>query len=131
VDLVQVDPVGAQPPQRLLDLAHDPTARGAAAVGILAHRSPHLGREHDVIAPAARQCLADDDLGLALRVDVGGVDEVDPRVQRAMNDPDAFVVVLVAPVAEHHRAEAQLADRDAGASQKAMLHGLLLSERPR
>jgi hypothetical protein len=26
VDLVQVDPVGAQPPQRVLDLAHDPAA---------------------------------------------------------------------------------------------------------
>jgi hypothetical protein len=26
VDLVQVDPVGAQPPQRVLNLAHDPPA---------------------------------------------------------------------------------------------------------
>jgi hypothetical protein len=43
-----------------------------------------------------------------VRVDVGGVDEVDPGVERAVDDADALVVVFVAPVAEHHRAEAEL-----------------------
>ena len=41
----------------------------------------YLRGEHDVVAPAARQRLADDDLRLALRVDVGGVDEVDAGIQ--------------------------------------------------
>jgi hypothetical protein len=52
-----------------------------------------LGREHDVVALAAGQRLADDLLRLAARIDVGGVDEVDARVQRAVDDPDAVVVV--------------------------------------
>lgn len=75
VDLVKVDPVGAQPPQRILDLADDPAARIAVLAGILAHRLlVHLAREHDVVAPAAGQRLAHDDLGFATGVDVGGVD---------------------------------------------------------
>jgi hypothetical protein len=82
-----------------------------------------LAGQDDVVALAAGQRLADDHLGLTGRVDVGGVDEVDPGVQRAVDDADALVVVLGAPVAEHHRAEAQLADRDAGASQDVLLHG--------
>ena len=49
-------------------------------VRIVAHRVVHLTGEHDVVAPAL-ECLADDLLGFALGVHVGGVDEVDPRVQ--------------------------------------------------
>jgi hypothetical protein len=130
VDLVQVDPVGVQPPQRVLDLADDPAPRVALLVGVLAHGAMDLGGEDDVVAPAAGQRLADDLLGLALGVDVGGVDEVDPGVQGPVDDPDALVVVGVAPVAEHHRAEAELADRDTGASERAMLRGLLLAGGP-
>jgi hypothetical protein len=85
----------------------------------------HLGGEHHVLA-AALEGLADDLLGLAGGVDVGGVDEVDPGVERGVDDADRLVVVGLTPGAEHHRAEAQLADRDAGASQWAVLHRLLL-----
>ena len=53
VDLVEVDPVGAEPPQRVLDLPDDPAARVAAAVGVVAHRHVDLGREDDVVAAAA------------------------------------------------------------------------------
>ena len=106
VDLVEVDVVGAQAAQAVLDLADDPAARVAAHVRVVAHRRVDLGGQHHVVAPAGQR-LADDLLGLAGRVDVGGVDEVDPRVERAVDDPDRVVVVGVAPVAEHHRAEAQ------------------------
>jgi hypothetical protein len=75
VDLVDVDPVGVQAPQRVLDL----------------------------LASGARR---PDDLGLALGVDVGGVDDVDPGVYGTVDDADRLVVVGVAPGAEHHRAEA-------------------------
>ena len=121
VHLVEVDPVGAQPAQRVLDRAHDPAAGVAAAVRVLAHRVVELGGEHDVVA-AAREGLADDLLGLPGAVDVGGVDEVDAGVERRVDDPDRLVVVRVAPRPEHHGAEAELADRDAGASQRALLH---------
>ena len=122
VDLVQVDPVGAEPPQRVLHRADDPAAGAALPVGIVAHRAVELGGEDHVVPPAAGERLADDLLGLALPVDVGGVDEVDPGVQRGVDDPDRLVVIGVAPRAEHHRAEAELAHRDTGASKFALLH---------
>ena len=58
VDLVQVDVIGVEPPQRVLDLARDPQARVAALVRP-AHWEVHLRREHDVVA-AAFECLSDD-----------------------------------------------------------------------
>ena len=129
MDLVEVDPVGSQPPQRILHRADDPAARVALPVGVLAHRVVELGGEDHVVAAAAGERLADDLLGLALPVDIGGVDEVDPGVQRGMDDPNRLVVIRVAPRAEHHRAEAELAHRDASAAEVAMLHSLLLSSR--
>ena len=123
VDLVEVDPVGAQSPQRVLDRADDPAARVALLVGVLAHRVVELGGEDDVVAAAAGERLADDLLGLAVPVDVGGVDEVDAGVERRVDDPDRVVVVGVAPGAEHHRAEAELADRDACVPELTVFHG--------
>jgi hypothetical protein len=119
--LVEVDPVGAQAPQRVLDLGDDPAARDAAAVGIVTHRPPELRGQHDVVAPPL-QGLADDLLGFAGGVDVRGVDEVDPGVERAVNDAGRVVVVGVAPGPEHHRAEAELRDLDACASEWAVFH---------
>jgi hypothetical protein len=81
--------------------------RATAAVRIVAHRHEELRGQHDVIA-AAGQGFADDLFGLAGGVDVGGVDEVDPGIQRGVDDADRVVVVGVAPGAEHHRAEAEL-----------------------
>ncbi len=66
-------------------------------VGVVAHRAVHLGREDDLVAPAVREGLADDLLRLAPGVDIGGVDEVDPGVEGAVDDRDAVVVVGVAP----------------------------------
>src|SRR4051812_49461113 len=91
---------------------------------------PALGGEDDVVPPSAGQRLADDLLGLALRVDVGGVDEVDAGVESGVDDPDRVVVVVIAPLAEHHRAEAERADLDAGATERAHLHALSLPLRP-
>ena len=64
VDLVEVDVVGLQAAQRVLDRAHDPAPRVAPLVGVVAHRAADLGGEHDVVA-AALERLADDLLGLA------------------------------------------------------------------
>jgi hypothetical protein len=107
VDLVEVDVVGAEPAQRVLDLGDDPAPRDPAPVRILTHRAEHLGGEHDVVATAFER-LADDLLGLTGGVDVGGVDEVDAGVEGAVDDADRVVVIGIAPGAEHHRAEAEL-----------------------
>jgi hypothetical protein len=67
----------------VLDLADDPPARAALLVGVVvAHRAVELGGEDEVVAAATVERLADDFLALAARVDVGGVDEVDPGVER-------------------------------------------------
>jgi len=67
--------------------------------------------------------LAGDDLALARRVDVGGVDEVDARIEGAVDDADGVVVVGVAPAAQHHVAEAQGADGHACPAEGAIAHG--------
>src|SRR5205823_6930542 len=59
VHLVQVDVVGLQAAQAVLDLADDPAPRVAAHVRVLAHRAVRLRGQHDVVPPTA-QGLADD-----------------------------------------------------------------------
>src|SRR4029077_4453607 len=49
-----------------------------------------------------------------------GVDEVDPGVERPVDDRDRLVVVRVAPGAEHHRPEAQGADPHPGRAERAV-----------
>ncbi len=121
VHLVEVDPVRVQAAEARLDLLHDPAARVAAPVRALAHPAVELRREHDLVAPP-RERLPDDLLVLAGRVDVRRVDDVDPGVQCCVDDPDALGVVGVPPRAEHHRAEAQLADLDPGSTELPVLH---------
>ncbi|MDF2811349.1 MAG: hypothetical protein K0S56_2380 [Microvirga sp.] len=102
--LVQIDVIGAEPSQRILDRAGDPASRVPLHVGILAHRPMQLRGQHNAVA-ASLQSLADNLLGLACAVTVGGVDEVDPRVQGFVDDADGLVVVGVAHLAEHHGAK--------------------------
>ena len=66
--------------------------------------------------------FADDLLGLTLGVDVGGVDEVDARIERGMDHGDRLVMVGVTHRAEHHRSERDVADRYAGATKYALFH---------
>ena len=120
LDLVEVDVVGLQAAQRVLDRGHDPAPRRALLIGIVTHRAAHLGREDDAVA-APLQSLADDHLGVA--VGVGGVDEVDPGVQRLVDDAGRVVRVGVADGRrEHQGAERVGADLDAGPAEGAVLH---------
>ena len=123
VDLVEVDVVGLQAAQRVLDLGHDPAPGVAPLVGVIAHRACTLGRQDDVVA-ASLERLAHDLFGLAAGVRVGGVDEVDPGVQRLVDDADRVVVVGVADGPEHHRAERVGTDLDAGPAEGAVLHAV-------
>src|SRR5690606_17615894 len=95
VHLVEVDVVGAQAPQAVLAGPHDPAPRVAGPVGVGPHGPVELGGDHQVVAPAG-DGLAQDLLGLAGRVDVGGVDEVDAGVEGGVDDGDRVVVVAVA-----------------------------------
>ena len=89
-------------------------------VGIVAYRAAELGREDDAVA-APLEGFPHNHFGLA--VHVGGVDEVDPRVQRLVDDADRVVVVGVADVrAERQCAERVGADLDTGPAEGAVLH---------
>jgi hypothetical protein len=125
VDLVQVDVIGAQAAQAVLARADDPAPRVSLLVDVVAHPAVHLGGEHHPI-PAAGQGLADDLLRLAGRVHVGGVDEVDPGVQRPLDDPGRLVMIRIAPGPEHHRAQAKRADLHASGAEHTHLHGSTL-----
>jgi hypothetical protein len=81
-----------------------------------------LGGKHDIVAAPTGERLAHDLLRLAARVHVGCVDEVDARIERAVDDPDRLVVVALAPRPEHHRAEAERAHVHAGVREGAQLH---------
>ena len=115
VHLIQVDPVGLQPPQTVLDLTDDPAPRVAALVRVTAFTRPHthltvdLGGQDDVVAPSAGQRLTNDRLRFALGVDVSCVDEVDAGIQRSMDDLDRNIMIGLTPGAEHHGAETERA----------------------
>ena len=66
VDLVQVDVIGAQPPQAPFDGPADPPPRVAPLVRVRSHPTVELGGQHDVV-PSSLQGLADDLLALAVR----------------------------------------------------------------
>ena len=98
VYLVEVDVVGPQPPQAVLALGHDPPPRAALGVGIVAHRSEDLGGQDHPGAVHLGQGLPHDDLRLARRVHVGGVDEIDAGIEGPVDDPGRIGVIGVAPL---------------------------------
>ena len=94
MDLVQVDVIGAEAAQAVLDLPHDPDARVPLVVASRTHPAVHLRGEDHLVAPALQRA-ADDLLGLAVGVHVGRVHEVDAAVDRRVDGGDAVVDVGV------------------------------------
>jgi hypothetical protein len=81
VDLVQVDVVGAQSPQRGVDGVEDMAPGESAVVRPLTHREADLGGQHVVLSPAEHlpQQTPGDLFAHPHRVHVGGVEERDAR----------------------------------------------------
>ena len=115
----------------MIDLRPEPPPFGIAGVEVAAE----LRRDDEAIAPGgmAAEVVADDLLGVALRVEVRGVDEVAAELDEAIDDLlrllDAGAPAQV--FAEGHRAEAERADAEAGAAERDVVverHGRLQSE---
>ena len=123
--LIKIDVVRLQATQRILDLLHDPLPRTATMIGPVVHRHEELRRQHDIVATPL-QGLTDDLLRHTAGIHVGGVDEVDPGIEGAVNDADGVGAVVVAPRPEHHRAQAQRAHRYPGPAQQSVFHVVLL-----
>ena len=113
---VEVDVVGAQAAQAGLARLDQVLARESNVMRRGAHAHEGLGRQDEVVAPA-HQRLAEDLLGGAERIDVGGVERRHARLAADVEDArrvgDAQVAHLAEtiPSADGHRAEAE--DRDA------------------
>ena len=133
MNLVEVDTVGLQPLERLVDGIEDVGAnelRGpATAEPLIGGASDHLGGEDDVVAVAARlHPVADDLLGAALRlrlrrdgIEFGRVEEVDAARKGQVHLLVAFLLgVLLAP---RHGSEADFRDRKVRPAKAAVFHG--------
>ncbi len=95
VQLIQVDPVGVEPAKAFLDGNADPSAR-SAAVPHAPRRMAELGGDHGLLAPSLER-RAEHLLALSAAVDVGGVEEGDPLLERRVHDARRARCVDAAP----------------------------------
>lgn len=85
MDLVEIDIVGAEAAQAVVDLGKDRGAGKTLAVWAGAHATEHLGCQHDLLA--GRQFLKQDAGDLfagALCVDIGRIEEIDAGIPCAL-----------------------------------------------
>ena len=105
-------------PSRWSDASHalrtySGRAVDAEAIPALVADVAELGGEHDLVAPAPDR-LADELLVRERAVHVGGVEEVDAEVERAVDGRDGLGVVAAAVELGHaHAAEAEGGDGEA------------------
>jgi hypothetical protein len=129
VDVVDVDVVGAQPPQRRVGLFEDGLAGQAAAARAVVHLPADLGGEHDVLAAGESGDRPPDELlrGASL-VDVRGVPERDAQLDGLPEERGRGILVqrpLVhtsGGVAVAHAAQPDPTHLQAGAAQPGVLH---------
>src|SRR5258706_5949086 len=120
--LVQVDPIDSQPPGAGARLRRD------------LNRKPDrekLGGEEHLVATTANR-LTDDALGLPERIDLSGIDQRHPKVQRAMHDLYRLAARVLRPVSPLAGAELPGAEPDrrhSGAADLDVLQESPLSRR--
>ncbi len=128
MDLVEVDVVEPEPLERRIDRRQHVLA-GETSTVLARHRAPVHLRRDDVLLAHAEELLqqpAGDDLALTAVVDVGGVEERDPTLDRPPDDRVGGGLVerpgaaLVEPVAHH--AEADARDTKPGRAEVHDLH---------
>ena len=99
-------------------------ARGEAAVAV-GHREEELGGEDVGIARAAGERLAEEGLGGAAAVDVGGVDEVDADLEGAI-EAGARGLRLDADAVGQPRPERDFGDLEIAGAELPVSHVILL-----
>ena len=119
VQIIDVDIVGAEPLQAFVGGLQHPAPRQAAPVGIVAHGIGELGGEHPVL-PVVGDGAADHVFRIAVRIGIGGIDEVDAGLARLGDDPRRGR--LVGRSAEHHGAEADRRNFQAAAAELTIFH---------
>ena len=122
VRLVEVHVVHAQPLQALVHRVEDVLAREPGPERTVPHAPHHLGRDHDLLARQSGECLAEQRLGPAAHVDVGGVEQVDAELEGAAHDANRLGVLGVA-AERGPRTERDLRDLETAVSERAVVHG--------
>ena len=94
MDLVEVDVVGLQAAEALVEFVEDGFAREAAAVGFVAHHAVDLGGDDDGFAAGVGlEEAAENDFAVAAGVDIGGIEEVDAEVEGLAEEGLALLFV--------------------------------------
>jgi len=119
VQVVQVEIIGLQPPQAVVDRAQDGGPRKPGLVRARAHLRRNLAGQNDAVAPPLQR-LAQDDFRGALVVQVRRIEEVHPALQAAVDHGERRGLVRLP--AKGHRAETHARDSQVGFAQDASLH---------
>src|SRR5258708_37223204 len=127
--LVEVDVVGAQPPEAALDGFGDVLAREPPVVGVVAHRPEAFGRQHVVRALDPLECLTQFGLAGADMVDVGGVEEDHAQLEGALDTGGAGGAVDPGAVGQPG-AEGEAADLQPAGAEGAGFHAAGWTLRP-
>ena len=132
VDLIEIHMIEPEPFQAAGDLIHDVAAREADGIRPRPHAAAHLGRDDDVLALDAEiaQRLADLNLGLAFGIDVGRIDEIDARFERAGDELGGGGLIERPDVAPErrrcrrkgHRSKADFRDILARTAKRSIAH---------
>ena len=128
MDLIDVDIIGLQALELLVDRGHQMLAAGALVVLRRAHADADLGRQHDLLAlHHLHERGAHDLLGAARIVGVRRVEEGDADIERAPEIGRRLGLVELAPAASplgapRIAAEADPADDQAGSAERSVLH---------
>jgi hypothetical protein len=121
VALVEVYVVGAQAPERGVDLLADLLSGEALVLAGVIHREVELRREEVRVARAAAQHVTEKRLGCAAPVDVGGVEEVDPHLE-GLVDAGAGGVGSNADAVRQPGAEGDLGDTEIARAELSVAH---------
>jgi hypothetical protein len=125
MQLVKVDPMGVESLQARLDRVHDVAPRGALELPCIVHRQAEFGCEDDVFALFAEDSSEPLLRAAVVAVAVGGVDQVDPDLNRLVYDAARRLEIDAA--AEIVAAEADDRHFECGAAEPAFVHRSALS----
>jgi hypothetical protein len=131
VDLVEVDVIGPEAFQARFDCIQDMDPRQADGIGAGPHPAAYLGGDDHIAARDAEVLdgAPQNSLGLAFRIDIGGVDEINAGIDRKAQKLICGSLVeladdrpQLASAAEGHRAKANFGNEQAGAAELLVFH---------
>ena len=123
VDLVEVYVVGVEASEAVFHGVENVVAGSASAVGVVVHGHNELGGYNQAVATTLDP-ISDHLLGLSEVIDVGGVDEVDAKVESLVKDSEGARLIIAAP--EVVGPEADDGHFHSRISQDAVLHSYSL-----